>query len=530
VWALGLVAVFVVLRLPNLVEPTWYSDEGTYADIGRALLHGAALYRQVWDNKPPGVYWLAAGVVALVGPGAPAFPIAAAVVTATIAAGVWVLGRRCGGLTTAGLASLLVIVLLSVPDFEGNLFNAEIVGAALVVVAVVVGSAPHGRRWRPCAAGALVGAAFLVKGVFVLDVAAVAAVPVWRARAEGRSWRAAGPAVAAVGAGAAGVVGLAAAWLAAHGSLGGLLDVVTTQDVSYVQLTSGPAGSVVLSPSASSRELFTLLAVIRVAVPLTAAGVAAWRRSGAGHFWGPLLAWWLGCDLAGTMVSARGFSHYALQVAAPMALTIAVVAGALWRRRGRGRIAAVLAVAAAAPALQLVLFLPGAQVAWAQGHPAPALERGSFRAGQVGRYYRLGYGRLLGTVTPTRFDAFFPTDLARQEAVVAAFRRYSRPGEPVFVWGTVHWSYALADRSPAGRYVTLNSAYLLDPGSERRLVGDLTARPPTVLVADIPLPPAVLALIGRLGYARLPGGAGGADVWLAPAATRDGGARRAPPP
>ena len=56
-------ATFVFLRLPSLAEPTWYSDEGTYADIGRSLLHGATLYHSVWDNKPPGMYWLAAAVV-----------------------------------------------------------------------------------------------------------------------------------------------------------------------------------------------------------------------------------------------------------------------------------------------------------------------------------------------------------------------------------------------------------------------------------------------------------------------------------
>jgi hypothetical protein len=50
----------VVLRAPSLIEPPQFSDEGTYANIGFALDHGAVLYRDVWDNKPPGVYWLAA--------------------------------------------------------------------------------------------------------------------------------------------------------------------------------------------------------------------------------------------------------------------------------------------------------------------------------------------------------------------------------------------------------------------------------------------------------------------------------------
>src|SRR5260370_8945907 len=62
-WFIVISSAFVLLRLPSFVEPTWYSDAGTYADIGWALNHGARLYLYVWDNKPPGIYWLSARLV-----------------------------------------------------------------------------------------------------------------------------------------------------------------------------------------------------------------------------------------------------------------------------------------------------------------------------------------------------------------------------------------------------------------------------------------------------------------------------------
>jgi hypothetical protein len=118
-------------------------------------------------------------------------------------------------------------------------------------------------------------------------------------------------------------------------------------------------------------------------------------------------------------------------------------------------------------------------------------------------------------VKPSEYEALFPTDLGRQHAVVDLFRQYSQPGDRVFVWGTVHWAYALADRVPAGRYVTLNSAYAIDPGAQSRLVAELTAQPPVVLIADLPLPPPILDLVHRLNYQLRPGAAAGADVWIA---------------
>jgi len=45
-WAiLILISIFILLRLPSLVEPYWYGDEGIYQVIGKALNSGRVLYR-----------------------------------------------------------------------------------------------------------------------------------------------------------------------------------------------------------------------------------------------------------------------------------------------------------------------------------------------------------------------------------------------------------------------------------------------------------------------------------------------------
>lgn len=49
---------FIILRIPSLYEPHWYADEGIYAAITWGMENGKTLYTQLWDNKPPLIYYL----------------------------------------------------------------------------------------------------------------------------------------------------------------------------------------------------------------------------------------------------------------------------------------------------------------------------------------------------------------------------------------------------------------------------------------------------------------------------------------
>lgn len=66
VW-LSVGLLFVLLRaLPILSYPPG-RDQSTYLLIGRSLLEGKQLYRDLWDNKPPGIFYLYAGISKLFG-------------------------------------------------------------------------------------------------------------------------------------------------------------------------------------------------------------------------------------------------------------------------------------------------------------------------------------------------------------------------------------------------------------------------------------------------------------------------------
>jgi hypothetical protein len=60
--------VFVTLRaLPNISYPIG-RDQATYCLIGQGLLDGQQLYRDLWDNKPPGIFYIFTAIIKAFGP------------------------------------------------------------------------------------------------------------------------------------------------------------------------------------------------------------------------------------------------------------------------------------------------------------------------------------------------------------------------------------------------------------------------------------------------------------------------------
>lgn len=488
------------LRLPSFAEPAWYSDEGTYANVGWALDHGARLYVDVWDNKPPGVYWLSGLLVHL--PLPVAMPLAATVLTAIAAVALLLIARRLGGSRVAWLAVTAYVLIGSLPFLHGTLLNAEICGAACVTVAMALLVTRRG-AWSAAFAGALAGVALTFKAVFAADVAAVLGVPLITAMAESREWVVRRVLIAAGGACA--VVAAVAIVLAVQGSLAGALTTFTSQDTAYIA-TYGAAGT--------SGTLAYLLTAARLTVVIGAGAWASWRWARRGRGAAAIAGWWLAWDAAGAMLSGRGFPHYAQQAEPALCLAVALVAVRLWDRVG-GWAAVTAAVAAVLIGVTAILWIPSAEAALAGGSLPSWPKPDGLSPAQMPAYYAGGYGALLGGDRKS-FDSLFPFDLAKQQAAVAALQRDSAPEERDFVWGYIPWVYVLSQRMPAARYTTLNSAYYADPSAQASLLSDLEAHPPRVLIVDVsPAPPALTAFLQEHGY-RQAGTVAGDQEWLLP--------------
>src|SRR5688500_951991 len=57
--AILLVGIFI-LRIPSLFEPSSYGDEMIYLSLGEAIRRGISLYKDIHDNNPPLLYFMAA--------------------------------------------------------------------------------------------------------------------------------------------------------------------------------------------------------------------------------------------------------------------------------------------------------------------------------------------------------------------------------------------------------------------------------------------------------------------------------------
>ena len=62
-----IIAVVVILRAPTLLPSMYTIDEAYYSTIASDMLDGGAVYRTAVDTKPPGMYYIYAGVFRVAG-------------------------------------------------------------------------------------------------------------------------------------------------------------------------------------------------------------------------------------------------------------------------------------------------------------------------------------------------------------------------------------------------------------------------------------------------------------------------------
>lgn len=166
-FVLASAALLIVLRLPSLVQPMG-ADQALYAYVGDRIGAGGLPYRDAWDQKPPAIHFLYAGLRAVSHSDAvvPAADLAAAAATAWF---LYLLGSAVGARGT-GAAAALLFLLYSNPAFtrvagvrlrsQCETFIAVAIAAAMLLLAR---SARRKAAWPVITAGVLFGAAFAFK-------------------------------------------------------------------------------------------------------------------------------------------------------------------------------------------------------------------------------------------------------------------------------------------------------------------------------------------------------------------------------
>ena len=58
-WLIAIFVLVMIFRIPSFFEPYSYGDETTYLTLGTSISQGKILYKDIFDHKPPLLYYLA---------------------------------------------------------------------------------------------------------------------------------------------------------------------------------------------------------------------------------------------------------------------------------------------------------------------------------------------------------------------------------------------------------------------------------------------------------------------------------------
>lgn len=171
---LGISLLFFFLRLPSLIEPYWYGDEGIYQTLGFALQEGRTLYSEMWDNKPPLLYLF----YTLFGPEQSTMRLLSLLFGLVTIPIFFLLARKIlSSFKGAVVSTILFSLLFGLPNFEGNIANAEnflllpVLLAVLTFLTALWDTKQKSRQKRYfLLSGMLLGTAFLFKTVAFFDL------------------------------------------------------------------------------------------------------------------------------------------------------------------------------------------------------------------------------------------------------------------------------------------------------------------------------------------------------------------------
>ena len=173
-WFLFITSVlFFFLRLPSLFEPYWYGDEGIYQVLGLAMNRGLLLYRDIWDNKPPLLYF----VYSLFGSDqfwVRLFSLGVGLLT--VISFYFLAKKLLQKEKIVWISTFVFAVLFGLPLLEGNIANAENFMLLPITLGgiLILNSFESKRRYLTLFfSGLLLSIAFLFKIVAIFDFGAL---------------------------------------------------------------------------------------------------------------------------------------------------------------------------------------------------------------------------------------------------------------------------------------------------------------------------------------------------------------------
>jgi 4-amino-4-deoxy-L-arabinose transferase-like glycosyltransferase len=475
--ALLATAATIILGIPTLNYP-YGPDQALFAYIGEHLLRGDGLYVDVWDVKPPGIFWIYAAIDLL--PGAPfrvlrgvdlLYTVASVVAIYALATLYW---DRLAGAVAGGLYGAVYIVA------TGYWHSAQpdsfmVLPLVLALLAYEL-ARRRGNTTAALLSGLLFGFAIQLRPTVVLVAGVLMLLDLRGSLASGglRHWRRdpAAHRALALAAGGIAIEVIALLWLALHGAVGEYLYAQLDFAPQYAR-QGGPYSPEGLNAAdylsgLRSGTMFIVFARLILVAPAVAAVVIGFiRRDRPALEMGVLTL----AAYAGVAIQAKYFLYHWHLVLPFLALLSGYTATSLWRTlRDSGRGPVVSGVILAGVGGLLLLFTPNVTdravrewsgfIYWLQPE-----NRETY-------YNRFGlYGR--GSFS---FRA--------SDDVAIYLREATRPGDTIFIWGYDPLLYVAADRESPSRFTSflpLMSEWT-PPEWVDAFVDDLEQQKPTYII------------------------------------------------
>lgn len=425
------------LRLPSLMEPYWYGDEGIYLTLGNGIRHGLTLYKDIHDNKPPGIYLLAAVAGSLfwfrlillfwnLGSITVFYLITEKILKPVATKPLKLIGISFPRPNLVTVATLLFGLLPFLA--EGNIANGEIfmLLPTLLGFAFLLRMKDEDQKKQKLIWSALAGLsfslAFLIKVPAVFDAFAAGLfffLLVPNLRRSLFSWA---PWVFA----ATFLLPIifSIAYYSTVGAGPAYINAALLQNVGYLSSwTTGTQQANLGKTGLMGRGIILIFATLVLAFS------QKWLESGT-----IFVLLWFAYALFGGLLSERPYPHYLIQVVPPLSLLMVLIGKYLSRLQKLSTKInlGALSLALVALAIAFVTFK-----FWNYSLPP---------------YFQNYFNFMNGRISREQYFTFFDKTLPEQYYIASYITAYTTNQDRIFIWADLPSIYALTRRLPVGRF------------------------------------------------------------------------------
>jgi 4-amino-4-deoxy-L-arabinose transferase-like glycosyltransferase len=442
------IALFLLLRIPSLIEPHWYQDEAGYASTVWLTHLGYGIYVNAWNDKPPllfGIYGLSQFLWGPSEPGLHLWSLLSGL--AAISAAIWGLSRMYSS-RAALWGGLLIALVIGSPMLDGDLALPEslLIGPATVglvwFLIACAGPARMPRTRTLVLIGVLLACAVLIQQTALAETASVLLWCLVR-----RRWRD----LFVVG---GTVVVIAAAVILPFVISSGAHNV-------WYALVSSYGGYLQSGLHARPETLAFRIGII------LAMALVAWLFRNATDGRLELVRIWTTAMLFTAIAPGYNYEHFLLPAVIPVVLlVIGLVARhrhELWASVRRVRVLIAAAVMGVLTAITVTTFQFQHYVSWGLG------------------YYANAVGYVSGSTSQANYERYFGVTTLGEHQADEYLSSHGLVGATAMVWANLAWPIVDEQLVPPTRSGPLYVTLALENGTGQ-ILATMNASPPRVIL------------------------------------------------